>query len=214
MNQQDLDRCLALAGIFQAARLAQQFAREGKADQEAWQHSIKSIFITDPKTIEEVYGGVSGVRTGLELISERMVKSTDPLDMEMLRYIVILMHLAKKMSKQQSMSDAIAEGVSNIAEQSSFFETEHSEEIHSTTITKLAELYRLTISTLQPQVMVEGDVDLLKQPIIAEKIRAALLSGIRSAHLWHQLGGNRFRILFMRRQITRAAKELLEKNKK
>jgi high frequency lysogenization protein len=120
MKQQDRDRCLALAGVFQAARIAQQFAHEGKTDPQAWQHSTQSIFEANPQTIEAVFGGLAGVKTGLQLISERMVKSTDKLDMEMLRYIVILMHLAKTMAKQQDMSNAIAEGVSNIAEQSSF----------------------------------------------------------------------------------------------
>ncbi len=213
MNQKDRDRCLALAGVFQAANLAQSFAHEGRADQQAWQHSIQSIFEINPESIEAVFGGVAGVKTGLQLISDSLVKSNDELDLEMLRYVVILMHLAKKMAKQQHMSDAIAEGITNIAEQSSFFETENTGDFHPTTITKLAELYRLTISTLQPQVIVEGEADYLKTPVIAEKIRAALLAGIRAAHLWHQLGGNRFRVLFMRRQITNAAKQLLEEEK-
>lgn len=214
MNQQDRDRCLALAGIFQAARIAQQFAHDGEADQHAWQHSIKSIFQTNPESIEAVFGGVSGVKLGLQLISERMIKSTDKLDMEMLRYIVILMHLTKKMNKHQNMSDAIAEGVDNIGEQSSYFKTDDPEDIHPTTIIKLAELYRLTISTLQPQVMVDGDENFLKQPVIAEKIRAALFAGIRATHLWHQLGGNRFRVLFMRRQISNTAEQLLAEEMK
>lgn len=211
MNPQDRDRCLALAGVFQAARIAQQLAREGKADQHAWQHSMQSIFITSPESVEEVFGGINGVKLGLQLISERLIKSTDKLDMEMLRYIVILMHLAKTMAKKQLMSDAIIEGVENIAETSSYFKTDDPEDIHPTTITKLADLYRLTISTLQPQLMVDGDEYFLKQPAIAEKIRASLLAGIRAAHLWHQLGGNRFRILFMRKQISNTATELLTK---
>ncbi len=214
MNQKDRDRCLALAGVFQAGKLAQQFAHDGKADPQAWQHSIKSIFSTDPESIEAVFGGVAGVITGLQLIQNRLVKSNDELDLEMLRYVVILMHLAKKMAKNQAMSDAIAEGVTNIAEQSSFFQTENTEDIHPTTITKLAELYRLTISTLQPQIMVDGDPDYLKQAATAEKIRSVLFAGIRAAHLWHQLGGNRFRVLFMRRQISATAEELLAKEMK
>lgn len=209
MNTQDRDRCLALAGVFQAARIAQQFARDGKADQHAWQHSMQSIFITNPETVEEVFGGINGVELGLQLISERLIKSTDKLDMEMLQYIVIIMHLAKTMAKKKLMADAITDGVASIAETSSYFKTDDTNDIHPTTITKLADLYRLTVSTLQPQIMVNGDEDFLKQHAIAEKIRASLLAGIRAAHLWHQLGGNRMRILFMRKQISSTAKQLL-----
>jgi len=209
MNLQDRDRCLALAGVFQAAKIAQQLAREGRADQHAWKHSIESIFVTDPESIESVFNGIFGVRLGLQLISERLVKSTDEPDMELLRYIIILMHLTKKMSKNHEMSAAITETVTSIGEQRSFFRTDNPDDIHPTTISKLAELYRMTISTLQPQIMVEGRSELLQQPVIAEKIRAALLAGIRAAHLWHQLGGNRFRLLFMRKQISASAKQLL-----
>lgn len=209
MNNQDKDRCLALAGVFQATNIVQQFAYEGKADPNAWQHSIESIFETNPESIEAVYGGKAGVRLGLELISERLVNSTEKLDMEMLRYIVIIMHLTKQMSSQQKMSVAITDGIENIREQSNFFSSDDENEIHGSTITKLAELYRLTISTLQPQIMVDGEEDFLKQPAIAEKIRAALLAAVRSAHLWHQLGGNKIRLLFMRKRISKTAKKLL-----
>ena len=38
----------------------------------------------------------------------------------------------------------------------------------------------------------------------AAKIRALLLSGIRSARLWRQLGGHRWQLIFSRRKLLDA----------
>jgi len=50
------DPVLALAGIFQSARLVQQLAREGRADTEALRASIQSILALDTPDVETVYG--------------------------------------------------------------------------------------------------------------------------------------------------------------
>ncbi|MEK7758734.1 MAG: DUF489 family protein, partial [Pseudomonadota bacterium] len=49
----------------------------------------------------------------------------------------------------------------------------------------------------------------LSNPAIADKVRAALLAGIRSAVLWRQLGGRRWQLLFSRGKLARTAAELL-----
>ena len=74
MNQQDRDRCLALAGVFQAARIAQQFAHEGKADQQAWQHSTQSIFETLEQFALDLEGGtpIGNVINDLSLAMEHL----------------------------------------------------------------------------------------------------------------------------------------------
>jgi high frequency lysogenization protein len=55
--------------------------------------------------------------------------------------------------------------------------------------------------------MVNGDPDYLAKPEIANKIRALLLAGIRSAILWKQCGGSRWKFLFYRKKIQ---KELID----
>ena len=49
----------------------------------------------------------------------------------------------------------------------------------------------------------------LQNPRNAERIRALLLAGIRSATLWRQLGGNRWQLFFSRRKILKDAYALL-----
>ena len=53
-------------------------------------------------------------------------------------------------------------------------------------------------------------VSILKGSFIfaADLIRALLLAGIRSAFLWRQLGGRRWKLLFRRRRLLALSREL------
>jgi high frequency lysogenization protein len=58
--------------------------------------------------------------------------------------------------------------------------------------------------------MVNGEHGHLSNPLIAARVRAALFAGIRSAFLWHQLGGSRWQLLFSRKKIANEAAGILE----
>jgi len=45
--------------------------------------------------------------------------------------------------------------------------------------------------------------------LLANKIRTLLLAGIRAAVLWRQMGGNRWQLLFSRKDIINDAKMLI-----
>jgi len=76
---------------------------------------------------------------------------------------------------------------------------------------QLAGLYQDTISTLSYRIQVQGKVEYLKDDDVANKIRALLLAGIRSAVLWYQLGGRRWRLLIYRRRVQEAAGKIRRK---
>jgi len=204
------DPVLALAGIFQSARLVQQLAREGRADADALRASIQSILALDAPDVASVYGGVHGARLGLELLSTRLAGKTQPSDTEMARYVVALVHLEGILRRRPAMLDDIRQGIDTTRAQMKFFENDTpAEAVHPLLMDKLAELYSQTISTLTPRIMVSGEHGHLANPVIAAKVRAALLAGIRSAVLWRQLGGRRWQLLFSRGKIARTAAELL-----
>ena len=77
MNTSFTDRTLALAGLFQAARLAQQLAREGRADASAFVASIQALMLIDAPSTEAVYGGARGVALGLDLLRNKLGGVTD-----------------------------------------------------------------------------------------------------------------------------------------
>lgn len=209
------DRIVALAGLFQAARLAQQLAREGRAEAPALAASVQSLLIIDAPTTESVYGGAQGIKPGLELLRNKLAGgNTDASDVEIARYVIAMIHLEGQLRRRPEMQDAVRRGIEAIREQMKFFETAENEEtVHPRLVEKLAELYTQSISTLTPRIMVNGEHGHLSNPLIAAKVRAALFAGIRSAFLWHQLGGSRWQLLFSRKKIAdEAAKILEEKN--
>ena len=226
MNSSLHDRTLALAGLFQAARLTQQLAREGRAEPQALGASIESLFMIDAATTEEVFGGAGGVAMGLKFLRDKLSGATEAGDMEVARYVVSLLHLERQFEKRPEVQDAVQRGLeaaddsrdgggraaSGTAAESqarSSTQTEDGEPISSGTIEKIAELYTQTVSTLGPRILVNGEQGYLANSLIAAKVRCALFAGIRAGFLWRQLGGRRWQLLFRRKQIADEAGAIL-----
>jgi high frequency lysogenization protein len=215
LNPRHPARTLALAAIFQAARLAQDLARRGQGDKAAFAASIHSILRIDAASADAVYGGVTGVRLGLTLLRDRLNAPTDAAEVELVRYILSLIQLQRKLSRRRDMLDQIGAGIRNIETQMQFFQAADSADgarggVHPRLVEKLAELYSQTISTLPPRIMVSGEHGHLSNPATAAAVRAALFAGIRAAVLWHQLGGRRWQLVFTRRRIAAQAGAMLE----
>ena len=204
------DPVLALAGLFQSAYLVQQLARDGRAETDAFEASIRSILAIDAASVGAVYGGTRGVRLGLEQLRDKLAGQSAPTDVEMARYVVAMLHLEGVLRRRPAMLDAIRSGIETAQSQMKFFaNSEPADGVHPMLIEKLAELYSQTISTLTPRIMVSGEHGHLANPAIAARVRAVLLAGIRSAVLWRQLGGRRWQLLLRRGRIARAAADLL-----
>ena len=210
MNASPRDRTLALAGLFQAARLTQQLAREGRAEPQALGASIESLFMINAATTEEVFGGASGVTLGLKFLRDKLSGDTEPGDMEVARYVVSLLHLERQFEKRPEVQDAVQRGLEAAEPQArSPMQTEDNEPISTGAIEKIAELYTQTVSTLGPRILVNGEQGYLANTLIAAKVRCALFAGIRAGFLWRQLGGRRWQLLFQRRALANAAGEIL-----
>ena len=204
------DQTLALAGVFQAARLAQQLARRGSADSHATRISIESLFVSDPKITEDVFAGSANLRFGLQTLRDGMGGESKPEDMELARYILSMIQLQGQLTKQPAMLEAVSDGLDSINSQRTFFQKDDDADIiPPAIISKLSDLYQQTISTLKPRILINGEQACLTNPVIAEKIRAVLFAGIRAAVLWWQVGGRRWHLLFKRSKLARCADELL-----
>jgi len=198
------DRTLALAGIFQAVQLVQRTARFGSPNGPGYAPCIKTIFDLDPNSTETVYGGVSGIERGLKLLRDQLDNQSESRDLELTKYVIQLMHLERQLSKDRQMQQRLRDGilqVKDMAQQTSFTDEQ--------VISRLADLYSKTISTLTPRILVSGEQEHLSNPTIANQIRALLLAGIRSAVLWRQRGGSRWKLLFERNKLVNTANELL-----
>jgi high frequency lysogenization protein len=204
-GKNDHERALAFAGILQALQLVQSTAYGKPYDVQAFQASLNSILLIDADTVEEVYGGVAGVRGGLRLLKTQLMSQQQKPDGELSRYLVVLLHLERKLSKRSDLLNKLTEGIERAQQQLAHFDISHGNIVAS-----LAETYAQTVSTLQPRIMVKGEPTRLSEAGVAKQIRALLLAAMRSAVLWRQCGGTRLGLLLGRRKLVRAAEFLLQ----
>jgi high frequency lysogenization protein len=201
MPQTDHDRVIALAGLFQAARLVSQMAHEGQANPKALEVSLASLFKIDAESSEAVYGGVANLHLGLTVLNEHLVR---PKDMEITRYVVALLVLERKLTRQPRLLQKVRSDIEICSAKA-----DHLPLTHDSIVTSLAELYSATVSTLKPRIMVHGNPEYLTVSDNANRIRAVLLAGIRAATLWRQSGGSRLTLLFRRRALLREVQRML-----
>ena len=204
-DSSEIEKTLALAGVFQAAALARQLARRGYADEEPMAASVRSILITDAINTASVFGGPEGVRLGLMSITGA---ANAPGDMEVARYAINLVQLSTRLEKNGAMLQKLATEIERIKNQ---FSVEN-ESDSSSMFEQFAEVYKSTISNLKPRIIVQGEQGHLANDHVVVQVRTSLLAGIRSAFLWSQLGGRRWHLIFYRKRYTENAKHLLRES--
>ncbi|MDN6179798.1 MAG: high frequency lysogenization protein HflD [Halomonas subglaciescola] len=195
-------QALALAGVFQAASLVDELARNGRADQRAWETLIQATVDTRPESFEAIYGGhPNNLRQGLEML-EALVgrKQANPVVM---RYGFSLVLLMSKLRKNTDMLDALGQSLERIQHQATHFGA-----THENVVASLGETYQQTLSTFKHRIVVQGDPTMLQSPMMPERVRACLLAGVRFALLWHQQGGRRWKLIFQRNALRRALDDL------
>jgi high frequency lysogenization protein len=197
------DQTLALAGIYQAASLVKQIANTGKANTAHIESSLETLFRFDAESVEQVYGSIAGVSHGIKILHQHLVDRSSR-DLEITKYALSLIMLEKKLSETPAMLDEISERLNKIESQFDFFSLSH-----ENTFAKLGQIYKDTISTLGPKIIVTGEQPYLSSESNASKVRALLLAGIRSAVLWRQCGGSRWQFLFGRKAYITECENIL-----
>ena len=204
MNREQ-ERLIALAGIFEAAALVDRIAKTNQAQEAPVACLLNSLLIRNPKNTLEVYGGDHfNLRNGLKMLAGALERNPVELPREALRYSVGIMELQKQLAKRPDMLELIGQRLTSIEQQAQLFVI-----AHDNVVSAFAALYQETLSTFKLRLQIHGEMQFLQNPRNAERIRALLLAGIRSATLWRQLGGNRWQLFFSRRKILNDAYALL-----
>ncbi len=201
MNQTPYNRTICLAAMYQVAMQVQRVANTGQADAAMIETAIRSLFSLDSESVAAVYDHPSNLEAGLKHILDPLSK---PEDMEVSRYVIMLMILERKLARSPSLLDKLTAGIKEAEQQAEYFDLSH-----DNVLAKLADLYGQTISTLQPRIMVNGEPIHIDNPSNKNKIRTLLLAGIRAAVLWHQCGGSRFRLFWDRKRMIAETKKML-----
>ncbi|WP_257266018.1 high frequency lysogenization protein HflD [Endozoicomonas sp. ONNA2] len=203
MRYSTKDQVAALSGVFQAAVLVDKLARTGQLSEEALVPSIHSIFVTSPNDVAEVYGGFDRLAMGRKTLESVLARDSSAIQGNVIRYALALIHIEKKLSRNQKMPGIIGERLNRTKEQ-----VDHFGMLHDNVIASLASIYLDTISTFKTRIQVSGDMRYLQNPVNANRIRAILLAGIRSATLWRQCGGSRWHLFISRGKLLDGLKRL------
>ena len=198
MNQLE-ERTIAMAGIVQACAQVQALARTGELNEVVADHSLKSILVLDALNTAAVYGGIQGVSSGLHLLRDGVLDSPQMENIELVRYAMSLVQLQRELLKH---GRAYQDFGTEIEQLSAFSGKEFAN--------ACSNIYQKFISTLRPQIIVQGEQGFLQRRDVPPRVRALLLAGIRSAVLWQQKGGSRLKILWERRRYQRVAADLLK----
>ena len=180
-----------------------ELANTGKINSFYLDIAVKAIINTEPENTLDVFQGIAGISEGLTLVQQQLDNDNKDRNTELTRYTISVLFLAAKLLKDQDMLKKMSDGIDKSRNQ-----IEHFGSDHANIYAGLGGLYSETISQLNPRIMVSGEPALLNNPDNANKIRTLLLSAIRSAVLWQQLGGNRWQLLFKRKKIAATARSL------
>ena len=197
------EQALALAGVVQAARLVDQISRTGSYPEEFLKPTINSLFEFDANTTADVYGGISGVKLGLHNLASLLANQDEPESREMVRYVFSILYLERKFTGNREMVNVVHSRLQHTQFKSEYFATHIQEVCHS-----ISGIYQDTLSSFKFRIKVTGSVQQLQNADNADLIRALLLAGIRSAWLWRQLGGRRWKLIWQRRKVQATAQRL------
>nr|WP_275660919.1 high frequency lysogenization protein HflD [Vibrio brasiliensis] len=182
--------------------MVQQVAKNGHCDSDAFETSLKAILNTNPSNTVGVYGREVDLKLGLECL----VKGIDstPAGSEITRYIISLMALERKLQSRNDAMSQLGDRIQMLERQ-----LDHFELLDEQMLSNLASVYLDVISPVGPRIQVTGTPSVLQQTSNQHKVRALLLSGIRSAVLWRQVGGKRRHLIFGRKKMVEQAQILL-----
>ena len=209
MDENTRNRTLALSALFLCVDGVTQIANTGQCKPELLSTCIGSLVHSNADNIEDIYGGLEHLHGGLSALmynlgAGQLSPDGRPKDMEPTRYSISILHLQRKLMKDEKVYNDLMERIKSVQNKLEFFDL-----MHPNIIASLAETYSETISRLGPRIMIKGNQTYLGNPDNASKIRALLLAAIRAALLWDQAGGGRWKLLFERSKMQKEAEQLL-----
>lgn len=196
-------QAIALAGVAQVARMVDQISKTGSCPQDFLDTSIQSLFVFDMIKAEDLFGGVGGVKLGLQNLSSILASRQSPETRDIVRYLFSILHLEKKFAANADMQKIVHSRLKHAS-----FNAEHfTDHVHGV-CHSVSAIYQDTLSHMRFRIKVTGSATHLQNEQKADIIRALLLAGIRSAFLWRQLGGKRWKLLMQRKQLLETSQRL------
>ena len=191
------DRALALAGLLQALVQVRRIAETGQAESAQVAPVLGSVFRIDAATTEAVYDGAGNLRGGLRTLRDYLANSNK--DEALGKLALAVLQLERRFVREDEVIRKVQTGLQGLSGPA-----ERLGVAHPDVVAGLGSLYADTVSTLKPRVMVQGNPHYLGQAGVVAEIRALLLSALRSAVLWRQMGGGLWDFVLRRRDLAAA----------
>ncbi len=199
------NQVIALAGIAQSVALVHELATTGKVDSQGLETAVICLLKTESDNVLDIYGNdLANLKIGLNHLKSQLT-GYEIAYPDQARYAASLVFLEQQLRETPSMLKTISVGLDRAKSQ-----TEHFSLTHENVLANLGNLYLQTVSKFQPRIMINGVPDHLSRPEVADKIRTCLLAGIRSAMLWKQCGGRRWKFLLFRKKTVVEVERLLQ----
>lgn len=199
-------RNIALAVVAQCAQLVHSLATTGRADTRLVNACIAPLLVLSPDSVDEVYPDVALFSNGLKALQHSLSNDGVKEFAEPIKYVLDMTVLQQQLMSVPAMQTLIRQRLqirhSLLAErQEPGCGESPADRQEEYDFAVLAALYQDTISRLTMRIHVKGVPEHLRKQDVADKIRALLLSGIRSALLWQQLGGRRWHLFVYKKRI-------------
>ena len=138
---------------------------------------IYTIFITNPSSVYDVFNDIRHLDTGFKFLKDQL--NGNNVNEEAKGYFSELVQLSKALEKNETITANIQEEL--LILKSSFSNKEidfgDKSEIDNKSL-KISTLYTNTLSKIEPRIVIIGDNQYLKDPLVASKIRTSLFAGL------------------------------------
>ena len=200
MNQIE-NQTLALAGLFQAAKMIDRIAVAGESNAKAFNCSFDSLFKFDAENTLEIFTELASLEPGFTALIDYLGGENRNSGKNIAYYVMSMMKISSHLLANESLAEKLQRGLLDIKVSAREFELSQ-----EAVVARIGGLYQERISNLEPRIMVRGDQLHLQNSTNAAKVRSLLLAGIRAAVLWHQLGGSKWRLVMSRRKFVAQAR--------
>lgn len=197
------NQTIALAGMFQACEQVREIAYHGRYDADMLETAIHSLLQLESSNIEDIYGGFHNLSRGSQVLQKQLGGEASGRDIEVTRNVASLLHLERSLMNSPNASKSLRTAVEAVISQAQYFDN-----THENVISNIADIYKTIISPLGSKVIVNGEQQYLANEKNAKLIRVFLLAALRSAVLWRQCGGNRFKLILQRAKHIQASKQI------
>ncbi len=201
------NQTLALAGMFQAAALVDEFAVHGNCDTTAFDCSLNSLFTIDAATPRDALGDITCLSRGFEALGNYLGGENRSPGRNIAYYLLSMLKISSQVLRDQSLAEELLKGLERIEHSASEFDMSR-----GSVINKIDGLYQSCISSLSPRIIVRGEQNYLRNDDNAARIRALLFAGIRCGVLWQQLGGSKWNLFWRRKKYVATARKFLTYN--